>query len=174
MQWLPRFLVTLLLSVGVAMLLSYLPRLENGATSPLYRAAKAESVSDANIVDVMSGMRLNERIRRVEVTHAIVSVDVLASSSSTKEEIMGDVHMITQTLFRRSTNINQVLIRVLNGSTGRTGPTLLLAADAARDKWERSGADADQLTPREMEQYLQSSLRMTYTPLWRELFDIKS
>ncbi|MDF2962498.1 MAG: hypothetical protein K0S39_4233 [Paenibacillus sp.] len=176
MKLLPRLLITTLLSVGVAVTLSFLPQLENGWNSPVFRSVKAQPVSEANIVDVMSKMQLHLRIRKVEVTHAIVSVDLLASPASEKSEIVQDLYEIPRTMFSRSTNINQVLVRVLDSSKSSTGggTALLMATDARREKWLPGETVISTQSIEEMEQYLQSHFRMTYTPRWQERFDVKS
>ncbi|TDF99341.1 hypothetical protein [Paenibacillus piri] len=176
MKWLSRLLVTLLLSTGVALALSLLPKMENGWNSPVFRSVKAQPVSENNIVDVMSKMPLHLRIRKVEVNHAIVSVDLLASPASEKDDIVQDMYEIPRTFFSRSTNINQVLIRVMDSPTAGNGATatLLLATDARREKWLPSETVFMPLSIEEMEQYLQSHFRMTYTTKWKNRFDIKS
>ncbi|MFD0680926.1 MULTISPECIES: hypothetical protein [unclassified Paenibacillus] len=176
MKWLPRLLITTLLSVGVVVALSLLPQLENGSNSAMFRSVKAQPVSEVNIVDVMSKMQLHLRIRKVEVTHAIVSVDLISSPSSEKSEIVQDMYEIPRTLFSRSTNINQVLVRVLDSSKSSTGSgaALLLATDARREKWLPNENVIPSRSIEEMEQYLQSHFRVTYTTRWRERFEIKS
>jgi hypothetical protein len=175
MKWFHRLLITTLLSAGIAVALSLLPQLENGWDSPVMNSVRAQPVSEANIVDVMSKMPLHLRIRRVEVSHAIVSVDLFASPSSDRNEIIQDLFELPDTLFGHSTNINQVLVRVLDSSknTGDSG-SLLLAADARREKWLSSESGLNIHSAEEKEQYLQSHFRMTYTSNWRERPDLKN
>jgi PIN domain nuclease of toxin-antitoxin system len=174
MKWLPRLIITILLSSGIAVALSLLPQLENGWDSPVFNSVKAQPVSETNIVDVMSKMQLHLRIRKVEVSHAIISIDLFASPSSDRQQIVQDLYEIPNALFGRSTNINQVLVRVLDGSQHTGGSaSLMLAADARREKWlSESGLSIR--SAEEKEQYLQSHFRVTYTPYWREKFDVKS
>lgn len=176
MKWLPRLLITSLLSIGVAAALSLLPQLEKGSSFAMLRSVKAQPVSEANIVDVMSKLQLHQRIRKVEVSHAIVSIDLIASPASGKNEMIQDMYEIPRTFFSRSTNINQVLVRVLTSSGSGTGGgmTLLLATDARREKWLPNETAIAAASTDEMEQYLQSHFRMTYTPKWQERFEIKS
>jgi hypothetical protein len=175
MSWLPRFLIATLLSAGIAIALSFLPQLENGWSSPAFHAVKAQPVSETNIVDVISKMQLHERIRKVEVTHAIISVDLIAAPGSGRGDIVRDVYEIPKTLFSLSTNINQVLVRVMdNSNMGGGNPTVLLATDARREKWLPSETVLGKQSVEEIEQYLQSHFRMTYTPIWKDRFDVKS
>jgi hypothetical protein len=175
MKWLVRLLVTSMLSTGIVLSLSVLPQLENGWDSPVLHMVRAEPISEVNIVDVMSNLQLHLRIRKVEVSHAIVSVDLYASPSSSRLEIVKDLYTIPQAMFVHSSNINQVLVRVLDGTKQAGGSTsLLLAADARREK---IAANESRLSPKsaeEIEQYLQTHFRMTYTLNWQEKFDTKS
>jgi hypothetical protein len=176
MKWLPRLLITTLMAAAAALLLSFLPQLEKDSNSSMFRSVKAQPVSEDNIVDVMSKMQLHLRIRKVEVTHAIVSIDLMVSPAAERGEMIQDMYEIPRTLFSKSTNINQVLVRVLDSSKSGSGSgtALLLAADARREKWLPNENVIPARSIDEMEQYLQSHFRITYTPRWQERFDIKS
>lgn len=175
MKWLIRLLATSILTVCVVLSISLLPQLENDWDSPVFNLVRAEPLTELNVVDVMSKLQLHLRIRKVEVSHAIVSVDLLASPSSDRLEVLKDVSGIPQLLFSHSSNINQVLVRVLDGSKQVGGSTsLLIAADARREKMVRTDYRLETKTGEEMEQYLQSHYRMTFTPNWREKFEAKS
>ncbi|MFE5317169.1 hypothetical protein ACFQ88_00540 [Paenibacillus sp. NPDC056579] len=172
MKWISRLLLTVVLSIALAAGLSLLPQLENMA---VFRSAKAQPVSESNIVDVLSKTQLHLRIRKVELNHAIVSIDLFASPSSDKKQIVEDLYELPLYMFRTSTNINQILIRVLDGSKdGGKSTSLLLAADARREKWLPSDTFARTESVEEMEQYLQSHFQMTYTQKWRDRFETKS
>jgi hypothetical protein len=175
MKWFTRLLITTLVSAGLLVGLSFLPQLERLGSSTVFRSVKAQPISDTNIVDVMSKTQLHLRIRRVEVSHAIVSVDLLASPSTGKKEIVQDLYELPRSLFHNSTNINQVLVRVMDSSkeSGRT-TSLLVATDARREKWMPNETGLSQQSAEELEEYLQTHFRMTYTPKWQDRFEIKS
>ncbi len=81
---------------------------------------------------------------------------------------MQDLYEIPRTMFSASNNVNQVLVRVLDGSITQGSPQLLVATDARRDKWL---AGEPRIVPRgaeEIQSYLDSHYRMTYTPKWQE------
>ncbi|UQZ81928.1 hypothetical protein SK3146_01084 [Paenibacillus konkukensis] len=173
MKWFSRLLITIVLSVGLVLGLSILPELESKWNIPAFHTVKAQPVSDNNIVDVMSKVQLHLRISHVELTHAIVSVDLFASPSSEKAEIIQDMYELSRYFFSGTTNINQVLIRVLDGSK-EGGTSLLLATDARREKWLPGEITPRTQSAEEMEQYLQSHFRVTYTAKWQQRFDAKS
>ncbi|WP_282935635.1 hypothetical protein [Paenibacillus sp. RC67] len=175
MKWFTRLLITIVLSVGLAAGLSILPQLESKWSLPMFHTVKAQPVSETNIVDVLSKSQLHLRIRKVEVTHAIVSIDLFASPASDKKEIVQDLYELPRHLFRSSTNLNQVLIRVLDGSNdGKQSTSLLIAQEARREKWLPSEISLSTQSTEEMEQYLQSHFRVTYTAKWQDRFNVKS
>ncbi|NHN28729.1 hypothetical protein [Paenibacillus agricola] len=174
MRWLVRLLITSMLSTVIALSLSVLPQLEDGWNSPVFNLARAEPISEMNIVDVLSKTQLHLRIRKVEVSRAIVSIDLFTTPSTDRLEIAKDVYAISQVMVNRSSNINQVLIRVLDGSKQAGGSaSLLMASDARREqmvpKLESSFSVDDQ---QELETYLQKHFRVTYTRNWQEKFEL--
>ncbi|UUZ79457.1 hypothetical protein LJK88_30455 [Paenibacillus sp. P26] len=52
----------------------------------------------------------------MEVSHSIVSIDLSASKAAENTDIMKDLFEIPKGMFASSTNINQVLVRVLDAS----------------------------------------------------------
>ncbi|MCZ8520541.1 MULTISPECIES: hypothetical protein [Paenibacillus] len=167
MKWAPRVFIITAVSVAVAMLLAYVSKLDQ--TAAVFRSSGARPVTEATIVDVVSGMKLHLRIRRVEVSHAIVSVDLLAARSTEKADMLQDLYEIPKVLFGASTNINQVLVRVLDGSQdkeGSQGP--LIATDARREKWLPNEPKLHPMSTEEIQQYLETHYRTTYTPKWQE------
>lgn len=173
MNWFPRILIIMLLSVSVAFGLSFIARLDESVG--VFRTVRAQPVNESNIVDVVSGMQLHLRVRRVEVSHAIVSIDLLATKATANEDAMHDLYEIPGALFSASTNINQVLVRVMDAENEPgAGGRLLVASDARREKWL---PDEPKLRPRttdEISAYLDSHYRMTYTPRWQEKSEQKS
>ncbi|AEI41339.1 hypothetical protein [Paenibacillus mucilaginosus] len=165
MKWAPRVFIMTAVSVAVAILLSYVSKLDDSAL--VFRQARP--VTEATIVDVVSGMKLHLRIRRVEVSHAIVSIDLLASKSTAKADMLQDLYEIPSVLFGASTNINQVLVRVLDGSQDKEGtPGPLIATDARREKWLPNEPKLHPMSAEEIQTYLETHYRTTYTPKWQQ------
>lgn len=173
MKWIPRLLLMTVISIAVAVGLSYLSTLDR--TVNVFRTVQAQPVTETNIVDVVSKMQLHQRIRRVEISHAIVSIDLLSVKTTEKSELFEDLYEIPSVMFSSSTNINQVLIRVLDGSQNQSGsPGLLVATDARRDKWLSNEPKLRPQSAGEFQQYLDAHYRMTYTPQWENRFKEKS
>lgn len=172
-KWVPRLLLMTAISISVAVGLSYLSRLDTAVG--LFRSVQAQPVSEANIVDVVSKMQLHQRIRRVELNHAIVSIDLLSPKSTEKADILEDLYEIPKVMFESSTNIHQVLIRVLDGSQEGSGNSgLLVALDARREKWLSNDPKLRPQSANELQQYLDAHYRMTYAQKWENRFLKKS
>jgi hypothetical protein len=78
-------------------------------------------------------------------------------------------------MFNRSSNINQVLIRVLDGSKQAGGSaSLLLASDARRERMLKPASKSSLESLQEIETYLQSNFHVTYTRNWQEKFELRS
>ncbi|WP_281886916.1 hypothetical protein [Paenibacillus sp. YYML68] len=167
MRWITRLLIMTCISAVVAVGLSYVLQLDESAS--VFRTNKPTTVNESNIVDVVSKMPLHLRIRRVEVSHSIVSVDLLAVQATPTSDLLNDLYQIPNSVFSVSTNINQVHVRVLDGSsTQSSGTQLLVAADARRDKWLPSEPKLQPKGMEELQMFLDSHYRMTYTPKWEE------
>lgn len=173
MKWIPRLLLMTAISIAVAVGLSYLSKLDS--TVSVFQSVQAQSVSEANIVDVVSKMQLHQRIRRVELNHAIVSIDLLSVTSTEKADMFEDLYEIPKVMFGSSTNIHQVWIRVLDGSQeGRGSLSLLVAVDARREKWLTNEPTLRPQSANELQQFLDVHYRMTYAPKWENRFQEKS
>ncbi|MEK8127406.1 hypothetical protein WMW72_05705 [Paenibacillus filicis] len=167
MKWIPRLLIMTLLSAAVAIGLSHVLKLDESAT--VFSMNKPVTVTEANIVDVVSRMPLHLRIRRVEVSRSYVSIDLVAVTTTESRDTLQDVYEIPKSLFAASTNINQVLVRVLDASRGQdSGAQLLVAADARRDQASQGEGRLKPSGEAELQTYLDTYYRMTYTAIWRD------
>lgn len=167
MKWVTRLAITTFLSIAVAFGLSMVSRLDQ--TVSVFSTVKAQPVSESNIVDVVSKLQLHLRIRRVEVSHSIVSIDLSASKAAENTDIMKDLFEIPKGMFASSTNINQVLVRVLDASNEQGGSAqLLVASDARREKWLPNEPKLNPQSADELQEYLETHYRMTYTPRWQD------
>lgn len=171
MNWLVRILITLLLSATVLVSLSRLVQLDDEASK--LRAMTAVTVGDSNIVDVMLEAELQLRIRRVEVLGKVVSVDLQSSASTNEEVVMQDMARLPQHLFTASTNIEQLFIRVMDGSaiTANGGAKLLIASNTLRSGWGKGIDPLTEMNASSLRSYLENHSRMTYTAIWKERFE---
>lgn len=167
MRWISRILITTILSVAVALALSLLVQLDGHVS--VFGTVKAGPVNENNVVDVVSKMQLHLRIRRVEISHSSISIDLLASKATENADLMSDLYEIPKTMFASSTNINQVLVRVLDGSKEPgASAQLIIASDARRERWLPNEPRLKPQGAEELQSYLDSHYRMTYTPRWQE------
>jgi hypothetical protein len=78
MKWMIRILITAALSIAVALCLSWLPHLtgEDGTFSSGWLGKGAKQLTEQNVADLIVQMPVQLRIRKVELNHSILSVDL--------------------------------------------------------------------------------------------------
>lgn len=173
MKWVPRLIILTTISVAVVIGLSALSWLDE--KTGIFRTVKAQPVSEQNIVDVISKMQLHLRIRRVDLNYSIVSIDLLAAKTTETNDIVKDLYEIPKVFFDVSSNINQVQLRILDGGSNQEGtPQLLIATDARREKWLPGESGLHLQSTVELQQFLDTHYRMTYTPKWQDRLKEKS
>lgn len=169
-----RLLVTALLSIGIAMGLSWIPKLAPGAADlPAFGAGQPRQLSDGNVVDLLSELMLSSQIRNVDWSQSILSVDLKLRPGETASGIYRDMYQIAHTALAGTTNVRQVLIRVLDegAAGGSAAPQLVIALSADRSGLPRGEKLKD--TPDasgEYGSYLSEHFRLTYTVRWKEMF----
>lgn len=175
MNWTKRILVALTLSVGIAFGLSWLTRFEARSGGELQSVFlnSTQLLNDQNIVDFVAKFQLHLRIRKVELNHSIVSMDLSLNAASSKTDVLRDLHEIPDLIFANTSNINQVFVRVLDTNAGmdrQSGSPLIAALDARREGW-KPGTSKSALEPvDQLSQILESRYHVTYTKKFNERF----
>src|SRR5690606_6378767 len=91
-------------------------------------------LNDANLVDLLTRLELTQDIRRVNWRHSILAIDLaIPEEAAESDEIYDDLYEICALAFEHTSNVTEVLVRVLDD--GR----MLLSMDAARANWEAGG-----------------------------------
>jgi hypothetical protein len=169
-----RIVITIVLSLCIAFLLTMVPQwgTSDSGLMSVFRMNKAQAISDQNVVDFVGKMQLKLRLRKVEVNRSIISIDLSLNAASSKADILGDLIEVPQYMFAGSTNINQVLIRILDSGTdgGSGNGALIVALDARRENWMSGGDKRSSATSDELAQYIASHYYVTYTPKWKDRF----
>ncbi|MDF2715926.1 MAG: hypothetical protein K0R28_2851 [Paenibacillus sp.] len=161
--------ITLLLSVCIALALSILFKESANSNGVLAdNRSPAKTLSDDNMVDLISTLPLQLSIKKVDWQQTVLSVDlIMPSAASGVERVYRDLYTLSEFGFQTS-NVRQVLVRVLEGrkEEASAGFPLLVAMDARKANrsaaWKREGAGAQTL-----QDYLQSHYRITYTKKWQ-------
>jgi len=177
MKWAMRIGIVAAVSAAMAVGLSLLPQLErNGGSgaAELWSGKRAAPMTERNMVDLLVQVPLQLRIRKVELNHSIVSLDLSLPKNAEPAAVYRDLYLLTQTLTGRTTNINQVLIRVLDytGAADTASGQLVLALEAGRGEAQDMEPDAGALSQTELEAQLQNRFHLTYTMKWRQRYPL--
>lgn len=160
----------------VALLLAYMPELDRlyrpGGESPAFSPKHHEALSESNLVERMEALPLQLRIARVEWQSSVLSVDLLVTPTTmAKDTVYHDMYELSRFGVTETPNVNQVLVRILRLPTNSKRDAVLLAAlDARRGtsgEREETAAGPD-IT--DVERYLASRYRVTYTQEWKQFF----
>ncbi|MEF2964361.1 hypothetical protein V3851_00845 [Paenibacillus sp. M1] len=171
-------LQVLLLTLGTALLLAYLTRPGGpllGNSSPvsaaIFDAEREQPVelTDDNLVDGLKTLELPAPIAKVGLDGRILSVDLRVTEERfDKSELYGGMAELISFSFKRTSNIDRLLLRLIAEDRWLGTKYLLLAADVRRGDWPDSALGAlrnagDGELPRELKEWL----RMTETHLWK-------
>lgn len=172
MKWLVRLVLTSIVSIGVALFLSFLPQLEKDSSrvaEEVFHLSGRYHLSDDNIVDFMKRLPLRLTIRRVDWSHSILSVDLSLPEAAGHSEVYHDLYVLADSGLLETKNVKQVMVRVLDANAGGSSRGQLLIAMDARREGMRDG----RLAPGEFdsdtaEQYLRQHAVLTYTQNWKK------
>jgi hypothetical protein len=177
MKWRQRLLVTAGLSAAVAVCMSLLPQLDPS----LDRDAKghvtsqqALTITDRNLVDLLVQVPLQLRIRKVELNHATLSIDLNLPKNVDEAAVYRDLYAIAQATISRTSNVNQVLVRVMDYSVATSGTSaqLVVAMDADRDHAKNLDARIQEVSTIMLEQQVKARFHLTYTPRWQQRYPL--
>ncbi len=134
--------------------------------------ASAKQLSDQNLVDYMVKLPLKLQIAKVSWQHAILSVDLLSVPGNTIDTMVyDDMFELSQFGLHRLTNVNQVLVRIIeHKETELNRNELLLAMDSRKENTQAQKNRMKELSAQDRQEYLQTHYRLTYTQKWKEQF----
>jgi hypothetical protein len=182
MRWLMRLVLASFASMGIAVLLSFLPQLDypNGSqhsnTDPGHRASQFQlaegRLTNENLVDYMASVHWFTALSKVEWSHSILSVDFEASPGIGKHQIFSDLYEVIRFGLEDAGNVRQILIRVLLPSSVDGNGKLMLAVDVDGRRNSEIVSDLVKVRNHEMtsEQFIRSRFHVTSTRLWEESY----
>lgn len=163
--------------VASALLLSVVTRVggpifEAGrpVSAAVFESGKPAELNDDNLVDGLSTIELPVPIAKVDVNRNVLSVDLKVSEEHfNKGELYSGIAELISFSFERTSNIDQLLLRLVAEDRWLGTRYLLLAADVRREEWSESALEelrnaGDKELPKE----LRALFRMTETHLWRQ------
>ncbi len=174
MKWVARFLLTSILSLGIAALLSALPRLDRSdqlkkSDMSAFGHTKWTYLGAQNLVDQLAGLKLETEIGRVDWSHDVLSIDLKSRRIGTDSSfVYRDLYEIIRLALVNTTNVKQVRVRVFEAELPDARGQLLLALDARRNEVGAGPLPDSHATFQSLVRYLESHFRITYTQKWNE------
>jgi hypothetical protein len=134
--------------------------------------ANGSQLSETNIVDFMVKLPLELQVAKISWQHAILSVDLLSVPGNTIDTMVyHDLFELSQFGLNRLSNVNQVLVRIIeHKETESNRNELLLAMDSRKENMQSQKTSMKELSALNRQKYLQAHYRLTYTQKWREQF----
>jgi hypothetical protein len=177
MKWKARILITAALSGLLALAMSLLPEATN--ISPSNSAQTGSSIqvvqlSDRNLVDLLVQIPLQLRIRKVELSQSVLSIDLSLPKNVEEALVYRDLYAIAQLTITRTSNVNQVLVRIMDYSnaTAQTNAQMVLAMAADRDHAQNLDAHLQEVSSILLEQQVKARFNLTYTSRWQERYPL--
>lgn len=129
-------------------------------------------INDRNLVDYIAKLPLHLPIMSVGWHSSILSIDLLSIPGRTNEDrVYQDLFTLAQFGLQETSNINQVLVRVLEiGPTDHGSKQLLLAMDSRKENLTSQTYVGKQATILQKITYLQSHFLISYTRKWKQQF----
>lgn len=161
-----RLAAALILSMGIAWGLSWLPK-GGSRADPVFKPGGAGYLTEANLVDALVSVPLQLEIAGANLQHGVLSVDLfLPKGVSGERFVYHDLYGLLSFSWNSTANVNLLLVRVLqqNGSD-RYAKELLLAMEAKRSQWNRETLPPDSPVAR-FKSELEKQGNFSYTPLW--------
>lgn len=177
MNWSIRIVITLAISVVIAISLSILPKMDAsmglGAPSG-WSSNRAQELTDHNLPDLLVQVPLQLRIRKVELSASRMSLDLSLPRNADSVAVYRDLYTIAQTMLQKTKNVNQVWVRVIDYSNAseNVSAQLVLAMVAEREFGKDMEKGASELSLIQLEQELQNRFRITYTSKWQQRYPL--
>lgn len=172
MKRLSRIAAILSLSVAITLALSNLPQLERTVRTgaAIYADPERSRLTDQNLVDALVSLPLELRIIRAELRQSVLSVDLAVPQGKIPERsVYLDLYELSRYGFTATTNVNQVLVRIME--LDREDPharQLLLAMDARRENRPKVEGKAAESSKLDIKAILQSHYAITLTQKWKD------
>lgn len=169
-------LLTACVAVFAAILiLSWLPHAAWQNTSTrnevaVFRSTPAVRLTNSNLVDVLVGIQLKERVDRVEWNNAILSIDMKVNTLDGRPSLwFADIEKLLRVAFLQLENVKRVLIRMLEDRS--EGTVLLAAVDVRKtDSWLISDMDVLKHADPVHDELWRKRLRVNFTSAWEDRF----
>lgn len=141
-------------------------------TAPVFAGQKPTELTNDNLVDGLSSLDLPVPIGKVDLTGGILSVDLKVTEDDfSADRIYQGIAEMLAFSFERTSNVDQLLLRLYAEDRWLGTKYLLLAADVRRNDWRTADlAELRQTGDRQLSEALRLRLKVTETQLWISRF----
>ncbi|MBP1999533.1 hypothetical protein J2Z69_000552 [Paenibacillus shirakamiensis] len=145
---------------------------KNDAQMVFAQGEKPGLLSEDNLVDAMIMLPLSLPLSKADLNDHMLSVDLKITKNNTHmSRVYLNIAALIRFAFERTSNINQLLIRVMAEDEWVGEKHLLLAADIRRDEWpELALEELEALGDQELTPEIKGWFRFTETNLWKTRF----
>ncbi|MNE45229.1 hypothetical protein D3C80_1395040 [compost metagenome] len=168
-------LQTLLITLGSVVLLMLFSKLDSfqpnwNRSHVVFAETKPIQLSDNNLVNEFIQLDLPLRLSKVEINGPILSVDLKVTDYEwSKAEMYKGMAEIISFAFEGTSNIDQLLLRLVAEDRWVGGKYLLLAADVRRGGWPSSALNELKNTEdKDLSLELKNWFRVTESRLWKK------
>ncbi|MGG6309598.1 hypothetical protein [Paenibacillus macerans] len=167
----------ILLTFSCALVLAAVSWFSEKSGHPPHAAAvfagqKPPELTDGNLVDGLGSLELSVPIAKADLNRGILSVDLKVSGDDVSEARLyqGMAEMI-DFAFGKTSNVDQLLLRLVAEDRWLSTKYLLLAADVRRSEFTSEDlAELRRTSDGEMPEALRQRMRVTETRLWKTRF----
>lgn len=172
--------IVLLLSMGIALTISWIadldPKVANPGGQPMvvFRHGEARTITEETIVDELIALHLRSGIRRVNVGNRLLEVDLEIDPHGREAlTVKSDIAALAKLGLADADNVARVFVRVLEKGkaedSGKNG-TLLLALTAGKSDFTEGELADIREGERHVSEWFGNKLRLTTTERWRTVF----
>jgi hypothetical protein len=177
MKWKARIFTIIALSGMLALGMSFLPKMAaytQSGSAEFGSGSRAVQLTEHNLVDLLIQVPLQLRIRKVELSHSVLWIDLGLPKNVEEASVYRDLYMIVQSTINKTSNVNQVLVRIMDYSnmTGGSSALMVLAMEADREHAQNLDAHLQEVSSVLLEQQVKARFHLTYTPRWQERYPL--
>ncbi|WP_433946427.1 hypothetical protein [Paenibacillus sp. SN-8-1] len=175
-RWTPiiaAFIVTLTTVFAMAVLTSHGNTWSGSKAYSAFADKKLVDLTENNLVDELSRLPISVRLAKVNLNQSILSVDLKIGDESYQPSVLYlNMAELIRFSFERTSNVSQLLIRLVAEDKWVGTKYLLLASDVRRGEWPPSALDdLENLGNHALTDELKHYFRFTVTSLWRNRFE---
>ncbi|MHA7963604.1 hypothetical protein ACX93W_05605 [Paenibacillus sp. CAU 1782] len=173
MPWLTAGVATLVITLLLGLALDGMGSGEGDL--PAIRHAEPERLGDSNLVEVLAGVPLKERLGRVEWNGSELTLELRVSSTEGRPDVwFDDAKSFIELSFGQLDNVKRLLFRIAESGHGAERRLLAVMDIRAEDPWLKEELDTLALWNPVHDEIWRKRLRLRLTAAWNERFGASS